>query len=1029
VETLTEVLWPARAPADPHHALQTLVTRLRQALPGGSAVRWDGRGYQLGVPAWAVDALAFEDYAAAGRKALADGNWAEAEQALTRGLELWRGEPLADVAHLPFAAAPIAQLTELRLCATEDLQTARLNRPGAARVPVAELRALIAADPLRERPRGLLMTALRQEGRTVEALAAYEEYRQLTVAELGADPGPELQALHRELLRPPPPGGRPWGRVHGNLKAPLNSFVGRQAELSALRHALDGHRLVSLVGPGGVGKTRLACAAAEQLADRFAGGVWMVELASVSPPQALPGAVAKILGLREEGLAEALAVTRALIVLDNCEHLVAETARLAVEILGRCPGITVLATSREPLGVPGEALFPVEPLAPPATPDDDAALLFTQRAATVRPGFAVTGENLATVTSVCRRLDGLPLAIELAAARMRTLPLSELAARLDDRLVLLSGTRTGPPRHRTLRAVVDWSWELLDDREQRVARRAAVFPSAFTLAAAEAVCGPEDDVLCVLSDLVNKSMLELVDGPGPAYRMLETIREYGLEQLTAAEEADRARDALCRYFLEMAERTEPMLRTADQLPAIRALSADRENLRAALDHALTRADTDVALRLTNALILWWLLAGDHDEAMTRVSQALRSCVHAPESQRAQAVGGYLLCAVWAGRRIEDSVSADFTASRHPFAVLAPALVALLADDLPAGRAAVRSALAGQQAPWSRGMLWLARAMLDGNGGDARGLRRALWLAVEEFRTAGERSGLSFALLALADTLPCAPSAAEPGLGTQDDAMTDSDPGAPVDAGGPDAEQGSGPADADDPHDVTALLEESVTLLSDLEEAFGQSGRSLLQRVWLAAARARAGHTEQARTELLELVADQAAGPSSRHQVFARLVLGDLARRDGDTATAGEHYAAATTGASSLLPQLAALLATGLAQVAVASGRLAEAERRVREGWRRLDAAPPDMSIAAGVAVAVAAVRLARRAPRDAAEVLGAAYALGGPSAVTAPDADRVADRLRDELGPAVYAELFARGRIRSRQDALAFIRSRIPESG
>jgi predicted ATPase len=239
---------------------------------------------------------------------------------------------------------------------------------------------------------------------------------------------------------------------------------------------------------------------AARIADGFPGGVWMVKLAALSRPETVAAAVAGALGLHDGDLGEALSGTEALIVLDNCEHVAQAAARLVEDVLCRCPRLRFLVTSREPLAIPGETLCPVEPLPAPSSERDDAAVLFAERAGAVRPGFEVTAENLGTVAAVCRRLDGLPLAIELAAARMRTLPLAELAARIDDRLALLTGGRTAPPRHRTLRAVVEWSWELLDEREQRVARRAAIFPSAFTLPAAEAICGPADDLLTVLSD-------------------------------------------------------------------------------------------------------------------------------------------------------------------------------------------------------------------------------------------------------------------------------------------------------------------------------------------------------------------------------------------------------------------------------------------------------------------------------------------------------------------------------------------------
>ncbi|MER0243091.1 BTAD domain-containing putative transcriptional regulator [Streptomyces sp. HSW2009] len=471
----------------------------------------------------------------------------------------------------------------------------------------------------------------------------------LPVAPLAAEPRPA------ELPATPPPaagtGPRGWQGPPGNLRARLTSFVGRSAEIRALGRELSGARLVTLTGPGGSGKTRLSEETAATVTGDYPDGVWIAELAPLDSPADVAGAVLSAVGRRDTTLhggglesrvgSDSIAPTarlvehcahrRLLLVLDNCEHVIAAAAELADTLLTHCPGVTVLATSREPLGVPGEAVRPVEPL-PPAP----AHRLFAERAAAARPGFDPAGapETEAAVAEICRRLDGLPLAIELAAARLRMLSPLQIADRLDDRFRLLtSGSRTVLPRQQTLRAVVDWSWDLLDERERAVLLRASVFAGSWDLSAAEAVCadGPYDplttaphiqhtphaahiphpgrdpidpgDVLDLLGALVDKSLLVVTHTPAgpddsggvPRYRMLETIHEYVTERLTeralagprgrAERIATGRRHA--RYFRDLARAAEPKLRSADQLPWLRRLEVDLDNFRTALHRCLT----------------------------------------------------------------------------------------------------------------------------------------------------------------------------------------------------------------------------------------------------------------------------------------------------------------------------------------------------------------------------------------------------------------------------------------------------------
>ncbi|MEV6119506.1 BTAD domain-containing putative transcriptional regulator [Streptomyces sp. NPDC052077] len=425
--------------------------------------------------------------------------------------------------------------------------------------------------------------------------------------------------------RPAPAPGAPAARPRGNLRARLTSFVGRDADLAALREDLSGARLVTLLGPGGAGKTRLSLEAAEGAADAARDGAWLAELAPVDDPDAVPEAVLTAVGAREtvlygagaeelravaerratavERLVEHCGRRRMLIVLDNCEHVVDAAARLAEELLARCPHLTVLATSREPLGVPGESLRPVEPLPEPA-----ALRLLADRGAAARPGFrpGADEETAAACAEICRRLDGLPLAIELAAARLRMLTPRQIADRLDDRFRLLtSGSRTVLPRQQTLRAVVDWSWDLLDEDERDTLRRLSVFAGGCDLAAAEAVCGP--NALDTLGSLVDKSLVVAApSGDGEMrYRLLETVAEYARERLDEAGGRAGAERAHLTYYRELARTTDPLLRGPRQLAAVERLEREYENLRTALRHAVAERDEQEALSLSLSLIWYW----------------------------------------------------------------------------------------------------------------------------------------------------------------------------------------------------------------------------------------------------------------------------------------------------------------------------------------------------------------------------------------------------------------------------------------
>ncbi|MFF3494890.1 BTAD domain-containing putative transcriptional regulator [Streptomyces sp. NPDC002795] len=647
---LVDEVWGDEPPADAAGALQALVGRLRRAL-GAEAITSSEGGYRLAAAADDVDLFRFERLTGDGVRAFADGDPAKALDVLDDALALWRGPALAD---LPDRSVEATRLDTRRLDARRTRLAACLDL-GRADEVLPEVTSLGDAHPLDESLQVLRLRALRSAGRAAEALAAYEGVRRGLSESLGTDPGPELRALHGELLAPvaPTPRGSapdpaaqtPQGLgVPGNLRARLTSFVGRDGDLGAIRADLGRVRLVTLLGPGGAGKTRLSQEAAEGLG-AAPDGVWLAELAPVSDPAAVPEAVVGALGARETVLrgagAEELRVAgerqgddplvrlvehcedrRLLLILDNCEHVIGAAAALAEHLLAHCPGVTILATSREPLGVPGELLYPVEPL-----PEPYALRLFGERAAAVRPGFTVD-EAPEAVGEICRRLDGLPLAIELAAARLRMLTPRQIADRLDDRFRLLtSGARTALPRQQTLRAVVDWSWDLLDASERATLARLSVFSGGCDLSAAEAVCGP--DALDTLASLVDKSLVvaapeEVSPGEGSGdmrYRLLETVSEYAGDRLDESGERAAAERAHLTYYRELARTTDPLLRGSGQRAAIARIERDYENLRTALRHAVAARDEQEAFSLVLSLSWFWQMRDLRVDARTWTGEA------------------------------------------------------------------------------------------------------------------------------------------------------------------------------------------------------------------------------------------------------------------------------------------------------------------------------------------------------------------------------------------------------------------------
>ena len=640
-DRLIDQLWGDGQTAKPTNALQAQIVQLRRTL-GASAIVTFESGYALDISAADLDAARFEDLVAEGRRLSTEGEAAQASAVLGDALRLRRGEPLSEFAYAGFADAERAHLNELALVATEYRVEADLAL-GHHNELVGELEALCRDHPLRERLWELLMLALYRAGRQAEALRAYTEIRDHLVDELGVDPGSSLRELETRVLdhdpslvaeQPPAPRPRALASVPGNLPEPLSRFLGRDAELEQVAEAIASSRLVTLIGPGGVGKTRLAVEAAARLREQHSGGTWLIELAGVTDPEGVaPAAVGTLGAARPPGdaqpsgstaelIARHLAGRSLVVVLDNCEHVIDEAARLAHTLVGKVPGLRLVATSREPLGVPGEILIPIAGLASAA-----AIELFVDRARAVQPGFEGGGPTKAIIDGICQRLDGLPLAIELAAARLRALPLSTLAQRLDDRFALLTrGARTALPRQQTLRAVVDWSYDLLFEDERRLFARLSVFVGGCELEAVEAVCSddelPSTDVLDVMTRLVDKS---LVTAPTPGetrFTQLQTLWEYGTARLDDSDKADTVRTRHAGYYRHFAENANERLRGAGAPEWSERLTPELGNLKAAIDWHLGTGNIDAALSMVSGMAWLWFVNSDFAEGARWLASAL-----------------------------------------------------------------------------------------------------------------------------------------------------------------------------------------------------------------------------------------------------------------------------------------------------------------------------------------------------------------------------------------------------------------------
>ena len=1042
-ERLIDDLWEGDSPSGAVNALQSLVSRLRRGLPAGHGRLIESHqvGYRLAVDPLSVDAHRFTELAGQGKRELASGDAAAAAVTLRAALDLWRGPAFVDASGHEFARAAAVRYEQTRGACVEDRVEADLALGRAAEL-VPELEALVAAEPLRERRRGQLMRALYGAGRQAEALAVYDETRRVLAGELGVDPSPELEKVHLAVLRhdpslavperpaepPAPDSDGPAARTgRTNLRAQLTSFVGRDREVADVADALKDNRLVTLTGPGGAGKTRLAGEVGARAAERTPDGVWFVPLAPLRDPADVPYAVLAALGLREHALVPAglsvplppadatdrlvaaLRTSGTLIVLDNCEHVVEAAAALTDRLLAACPDVHVLATSREALGITGERLWPVPPLGMPPSGvtaeharEYPSVRLLAERAQAVRPDFTVDDANVAAVATICRSLDGMPLAIELAAARLRSMSPAQVADRLSDRFRLLTaGSRTALPRHQTLRAVVEWSWELLTEPERTLARRLSVFSGGAPLTAVERVCsggGPaEYEVFDVLAGLVDKSLVEMDTGPDGGdvrYRMLETVRAYGGERLAAAGEDGPVGAAHTEYYLELVTDAEPRLRSADQLYWLALLDAEYGNVAAAMHRSVTRGDTESALRLLGGVCWYHLVRGRGTELRTWAAQIeeLTGGRVPPGLEGPYALMRFCTLDERLGmadfqarirevKQIRDDATEDL--GWPLFRLLDLVDPIFDADEETAFALTLR--LEDDPDPWITATAALARAILKANFGHIVESEEVFETAIGRFRALGERFGLTQALASYAEPLTV--------RGAHDAAL--------------------------------AALDEAVRVSAELT---GRPDQHLRAR--LAYLRLRAGDVEGAAADLdlWQDILDDQVNPAET--IYGDYVRAELARSTGRMADARDIAANARQRLGDAPRFGPGEMMEGLLDLSELWRALAEgdADAALRSGARAVRAltVPPahDMPMAAtGIEGLAAAVLAAGDAVR-AAELLGAAEGARGATDAGSRDVRETSTAARTALGAEAYEAAVTRGRGLT----LADVRSALPDA-
>ncbi|GAA4553399.1 ATP-binding protein [Amycolatopsis samaneae] len=1012
---LVDAIWAGDPPTGPAHALQALASRLRRTLGSADEVTQLAGGYRLAVADEDVDVVRFDRLVANGRGRLRAGDPAAAATVLGEAVALWGGHPGTE----PTAVAAVAPAAATRLAHTSveavtDLADAELAL-GHADAAATRLTALLAEHPVHERATALLMDALDAQGRQAEALARYEQVRETLAEVLGTDPGTALRERHLRLLRAERPAPVAAKRARpGNLPAPVTSFVGRDDDLARIGALLETGRLVTVLGPGGAGKTRLAVEASRHHRDEYRDGVWLIDLASVTEPAEVGAALLAAIGLRGSALFEASGRLRgdpvgeldvladeldgreSLLVVDNCEHLIDAVAHLISALLARCGGLRVLATSREPLSVDGEGLVPLGPL-PLPEPDADlararataAVRLFTERAAAVRPGFAVDEHNLGEVLRIVRGLDGMPLVLELAAARLRTLSLADLAAGLSDRFRLLgTGSRTAFPRHRTLRAVIAWSWDLLDPDTRVVAERISVLPGGVTAASAAAVCTgtavPAGQVPELLAALVDRSLLQLAPtvrtSDGGRYRMLETIREYGLESLAGQGVLTQARDLAARHFADLVARNDPLLREAGQLEALRVLRAEYDNVLAALRHRCDGGDAEGAIGLAVDLGWYWQMLGRHSDAAYWLGEAVAVPSGRPGVERDIAEGMLLLATAEladdpVGNGREELRAHTDRLLSHPelprFGGVVTAIGLAARESTEASRAIIQRLTDGPD-EWTAGLAHLYRARFAENEGRLDRVHADVTAALDHFALAGDRWGLAKALPLRA-------------LLRQYDGELDV---------------------------ARADLDESRRLAHELG-ALSLSDEIFIDLCWINL-HVRLGETARA-AEIIAVARERALRSASPE--LAILLDGqeaDLLVRTGDLARARELVEAAEAGLSALVPlgfgtsQGQALVGTVRGALCVELGDGPGAEVALNRAYAAAIASS-DMPIVGMVAVTLAGLAAWHGRHHDVAALLGAAARLRGAHDRTDPRVRALTSRARAALGDTPFAEAYETG--------------------
>lgn len=723
-ERLIDELWGETPPASAANMIQVYVSRLRKAL-GADLLLTRPPGYVLQVGEGQLDSARFATLLAAAGEALRSGDPRAARTLLSEADGIWRGPPLADFTYESFAQAEVARLQELQLNALELQFDADLAMGRHARV-VGEIERLIALHPFRERFRAQLMLALYRSGRQAEALEAYRQARTALVEELGIEPGTALQELEhailaqdRGLLSPAsaeaPAAEPPGAPAAGNLPPELTSLIGREADVERVAELVSEHRLVTVVGPGGVGKTRVAQRVARDLAPGTEDGAWFVDLAAIDRAGDVAAAVMSATGMSDrpgvtalDTVAVELRGRRPLLLLDNCEHVLSSAALLAGRLLTDAVGVRILATSREPLAVPGERVKRLEPLATTAGGSEPPAAvqLFLDRAASHGVSWDEEPGVLDVIQQVCERLDGIPLAIELAAARTRAISPTELLAHLDDRLRLLARPShwSAYTRQQTLEAAIGWSYALLSPGEQATLRRLSVFHGGFSLAAAAAVCADvaaELDTLDRVTALVDRSMVTIQRRlDGNRYRLLESIGLFAEQRLRDAQEYDATLDRHARFFLSLVRGASEQLRGPEQAICAAKLDADQDNLMAAVGWCLDgNGDPTDGAALAATLGLHWTHRGRSNLAKRWLQRALELGAEVAAPTRVSAHLSWAVLAYSTGDRDEERVHATeavaIARAHGDPDLLAEALSQLALTNQSAGRSDEAMAIADE----------------------------------------------------------------------------------------------------------------------------------------------------------------------------------------------------------------------------------------------------------------------------------------------------------------------------------------------